>query len=378
VKISFIGASDVPSNRANSVQILKTCQALIQLGHEVVLYSPRLPGASSPDPSPESLTALYGIQALPALVWIQAVPRWKRYDYAWNAVRAARKWGTELIHTLMLQTAVLGLLLGKPVLLELHGPPEGTIGPHLFRLFLILPGRKRLLLITHGLKHILESSYGNLSGVHPVVHPNGVDLERYAAVQPQILGSTSAIRAVYAGHFYEGRGMELLAELAQRFPQVQFIWVGGQTADVDFWRERLASRDITNVMLTGFIPNADLPPYQAAADILLMPYGRVIRGSSGGDSAAYCSPMKMFEYMACGRAIISSDLPVLHEVLNQRNAVFCTPDDVDSWSQALQQLVDDPELRSRLGNQAREDVQAFTWQARIRAALSDFIEAESE
>ena len=49
--------------------------------------------------------------------------------------------------------------------------------------------------------------------------------------------------------------------------------------------------------------------------------------------------MKMFEYLATGRAIIASDLPVFHEVLNENNAVFCPPDKVTAWVGALQALL---------------------------------------
>ena len=95
--------------------------------------------------------------------------------------------------------------------------------------------------------------------------------------------------------------MNLLVELARRFPQVSFLWVGGQPADVEAWREHLADENIGNITLTGFVENSQLPLYQAASDILLMPYEKVITGSSGGNSTTYASPMKMFEYMASKR-----------------------------------------------------------------------------
>ena len=100
------------------------------------------------------------------------------------------------------------------------------------------------------------------------------------------------------------------------------------------YREKAAQAGLENVTFTGFIPNARLPLYQAAADILLMPYGRAIAGSSGGNSAEICSPMKLFDYMGAGRAILSSDLPVIHEVLDENSAVFAAagrPGCLDGW-----------------------------------------------
>jgi glycosyltransferase involved in cell wall biosynthesis len=177
---------------------------------------------------------------------------------------------------------------------------------------------------------------------------------------------------VCTGHLYAGRGVELFVELARRFPHLNFLWVGGQPEDVEGWRKRLLSEGLSNLTLTGFVENSQLPRYQAAADVLLMPYERVIAGSGGGNSAAYCSPMKMFEYMACGRAIISSDLPVIREVLNDHNAVLCPPEDLAGWVQALRLLFDNPAVRENLARQAFEDVQGYTWIERQRKAMEGF------
>ncbi len=64
----------------------------------------------------------------------------------------------------------------------------------------------------------------------------------------------------------------------------------------------------------------------------------------------------MFDYMAAGRAIISADLPVIHEVLNDENAVFCEPGNADAWESTLRELLADEPRRMSLGAQAREDV----------------------
>jgi glycosyltransferase involved in cell wall biosynthesis len=82
--------------------------------------------------------------------------------------------------------------------------------------------------------------------------------------------------------------------------------------------------------------------------------------------------MKMFEYMACKRAIISSDLPVIREGLNSSNAMLCPPEDVDAWSQAFGSLINDEERRNTLAGQAWCDIQQYTWLERARKALSGF------
>jgi glycosyltransferase involved in cell wall biosynthesis len=166
--------------------------------------------------------------------------------------------------------------------------------------------------------------------------------------------------------------MTLLTELASCFSGLNFLWVGGNDQEMNLWRQRLAEKNINNITLTGFIKNELIPIYQAAADILLMPYERVIAGSSGGDSSTYASPMKMFEYMASRRAIISSDLPVIREVLNPSNALLCPAEDIEAWSQALGDLILDENRRHALADQAWSDIQKYTWVERAHRALDEF------
>ena len=375
MRITCISASMVPSSTANSIQVMKACQALAQLGHAVTLLVPQT------TQTVKDLKIYYGLEVDFAVEWLPASLRLHRYDLGWRAVRRARALRAELVYTWLPQAGLFALLHGLPLAMELHGPPEGRIGPSLFRLLLRLPGEKRLLPITQALVDLLRKSGMLLdrqrAHISTVVSPNGIDLERYAdlpdpAKARRSLGLPEAPTAGYTGHLYAGRGTALLVELARRLPQVQFLWVGGRQAEVEQWRSRLHAEGITNIHLTGFVENSQLPRYQAAADVLLMPYERLIAGSSGGNSAAYASPMKMFEYMICRRPILSSDLPVIREVLNESNAVLLPPEDTGAWTEGLNRLLADADLRTKLAAQAWQDVQPYTWIERARRALAGF------
>ncbi|MBN2147117.1 MAG: glycosyltransferase [Anaerolineales bacterium] len=377
MKIACISASQVPSSAANSIQVMKACQALVQAGHQVVLTVPQISAAGSQNRQ-ENIEAYYGLNEKIVVEWLPSNPRFRRYDFAWRAVQSARRWKADLIYTWPLQAAVFSSALGIPTILEMHGPPEGRWGPLLFRFFIRQKGKKRILPITLALLQLLQQTYHwQAPPGSVIISPNGVDLERYQniplpAAMRAVLGISQTFTAGYSGHLYPGRGMGLLMDLAQQFPGVQFLWVGGHPEDVAAWRARLEAARLDNITLTGFIANRDLPTYQAAADVLLMPYEQSISGSSGGNSAEYCSPMKMFEYMACNRAIISSNLPVIREVLNSSNAILCPPEDLNAWAAALIHLMENETLRLRLGQQAFEDVQRYTWAARASRALEGF------
>src|SRR3990170_1610021 len=96
-------------------------------------------------------------------------------------------------------------------------------------------------------------------------------------------------------------------------------------------------RKLENVRLLGFVSPPRLPLVRAAGEVLLLPYGRAITVSGGGDTTAFASPMKMFEYLAAGRVILSSDLPVLREVLNEGNAILLPPEDPAAWRAAVEE-----------------------------------------
>lgn len=369
-RIVAIAGSQIPSDTANSLQVMKACQAIVQLGHQLTLLVP-----GSRDTSVD-LQSHYGLHTEFPIEWL---PSASRRMFTWDAVRRARLLNPELLYTWFPQSAVFSLLYKYPVILELHLQPTGRFGPAWHRAFARLPGCKRLASITRALMDMLEHGYSIvLPPEEVVIAPNGVDLERFASLPDPVTarrqtGLREAPTVICTGHLYAGRGVELFLSLAKSLPGRHFVWVGGRSEDVIRWKQRVEAEGISNLTFTGFIPNRDLPLYQAAADVLLMPYSRSIMGSSGiADSARVASPMKMFEYMAAGRAIVTSDLPVIREVLNEKNVVFCEPDDVTSWKAALVSLFNDETHRLALGRQARQDVQAYTWLARAEHILNGF------
>ena len=140
---------------------------------------------------------------------------------------------------------------------------------------------------------------------------------------------------------------------------------GGEPARVARLQELTGQRQISNLILKGFIPNAELPRFQAACEMLLMPYQSQVAASSGGDIGRYLSPMKLFEYLACGRVILASNLPVLQEILNPSNSILLPPGDSNAWLNAIQNGLQFPERTHALAVQAQLDARQYTWTARV-------------
>ena len=373
MRIAAITNSRIPSSTANSIQAMKVCEALVREGHEVRLFAP-----AETDPAGWSeLSKHYGVRHEFEVVWKPSRKAFRRLDYIWYARAAARQFGAALTYTWLPQSAALEAWLDKPVILEMHADVAGHLGAWWLREFW-RSKRGRLLVTTAALRRRLEhSTRMRFPDAAVQVAPNGVDLERYQDLSTPTesrarLGLAEAFTIGFTGHFYPGRGLELLFELAQELGQYQFLWVGGTPEAVADWRIRLRDAQLENVTLTGFVENSRLPLYQTAADVLLMPYTTSVAASSGQEISEIINPMKMFEYMAAGRPIVTSSLPVIREILDETRAVFCPPADTAAWKAAILTLAAEPTRRAMLAANARAEVENYTWLRRAQRALKGF------
>ena len=371
MKIAVIAQGTIPAQTANSIQNMKMAGAFVGLGIEVKVFAP----GKDPEIDWRQLANHYGLEQQFEILWIPIRSFWRRYDFAFSSVRAAQEWGADLVYTRLPQAATVAGERGLPTIFELHDMPSGAMGPWLLRRFLKAPGARRLVVNTNHLKQKIQKRYQIPDEENVLLlAPNGVDLQRYEDLPtPELarkkLGLPETFTAGYTGHLYKGRGIELILELARRLPNVRFLFVGGRPEDVA-WRKQQAS-DLAHAQFIGFVSNADLPLYQAACDVLLMPHERKVAGSSGADISEFTNPLKMFEYLASGRPILVSDLPILREVLNEENAILLPIGDAQSWESALTTLMASPARRAELSKAGEKTAAQFSWEKRAARVLRD-------
>ncbi len=122
MNIVAIAGSTIPSDTANSLQVMKACQALVQIGHTVTLLVP----AATVENKSVDLKKHYGLQEDFPIEWLSSSNR-RMFTWDLSAGRARLK--ADLIYSWFPQSAVFGLLSNLPVVFEIHIQPTGFFGP---------------------------------------------------------------------------------------------------------------------------------------------------------------------------------------------------------------------------------------------------------
>ena len=122
----------------------------------------------------------------------------------------------------------------------------------------------------------------------------------------------------------------------------------------------------SNVFVHGFIPRGLLGSHIAALECGLVP-----SRTEGAHGSLHAFPMKVFDYMAHGIAIVASDIAPVREVLDDTTSIILPPTDLDAWALALRALASDPQRRRAMGAEARRVFEAgYTWRHRAEALLA--------
>jgi glycosyltransferase involved in cell wall biosynthesis len=166
----------------------------------------------------------------------------------------------------------------------------------------------------------------------------------------------------YAGHLYAWKGVDVLLEALARVPTARGLIVGGHDKEPDLGRVKALSRSLgltDRITFTGLVQPGKVAEHLARARVLVLP------NPASAISTHFTSPLKLFEYMRAGRAIIASDLPSIREVLrDNEEALLVEPGNADALAAAIRKVIDDPSLAHRLAQAAFAEAPNYTWQRR--------------
>jgi len=213
-------------------------------------------------------------------------------------------------------------------------------------------------------------------GLSPVardilVVPNGVRPEAHespdlSVVSPEVRSALEGkVVAGYTGTFTQNHDMDPMirgfALAAARQPDLRLLLVGEGRRD-PATHDLIEELDIgERVISTGMVPHDHVPACLALCDLMLNPLKQTYREAFVG------IPVKMFEYMASRRPIISTDMAIIRE-LQEESALYVAEGDADGWRDAISTLAADPALRDEMGRKSLEQLLArgFTWESNAR------------
>lgn len=357
MKIAYLSGAYIPSREANSVHVMRMCNAFATLGHTVTLHARRGHFELSSDFDHYGVPESFSISK-------HERPQVRAYGALANAYSVSRYYDTHPLPDIFYARELYALSAlahrGVPFVFESHWRPKHLLQKELERRLFRQPGFAAVVLISSALQTIYRALFPFLATEKIIVAHDGAD----PVVRPSSVESpASRLQVAYVGSLMPGRGIELVLALARSLPEMDFHIVGGTEADLVHWRTE--ARSHLNLRIHGFVaPNA-LSNIYPTFDIMLAPYQR------GTLSVGWMSPMKLFEYMAHGKAIVSSDFPVVREILEHGvNAILVPAEDHADWKRALLRLRD-ASLRQPLGENARQKLEMhFTWQERAQSILA--------
>ena len=353
----YISRTSLPDNSANTVHLMKICEEFHKIfGDEFVAL------VSSKNDSTDNICNKYGTEKFN--IEEIRINKGKLYSYrfALSAVRYIRRHKIKKVITRDPLTALYAALMGMDVVLDLHGDLRHLCGRayHIFKIKSIVSKKNlQFSTVTHSIKKHYVLNYNNLYE-KMVVIPNGVTLDNYKILPSDMVLKNDIPRIGYIGKFSIGKGIDTIIKIAKVMPKYTFYMYGG-TRNIAENRTGLTVSD--NIVFGGYIDNSKVPELIKEMDIMLLPNkeNQICKGELMGE---YTSPIKMFEYMASGRPIIASDIPVLREVLNEQNCYFANEDDISSWIGCIEYINNNRTEALEKSRCAKKDVEQYTWRKR--------------
>jgi glycosyltransferase involved in cell wall biosynthesis len=363
-RLIYAAPADLSEPAAHNVHIVRMCEALAVSGSQVSLIVRDAPDWAQ-------IAGAFDLGAPFQLDRVRtSARRLGSAQFAHRVLQRTRR--GDAVITRHLPTACLLAARGRAVVLELHAPPANARGDAMLRFLSRRPGFTGLVVVTRALAGHFQAM-------------KGLDLEDRLhvlpdAATPRPLGGGEALglsrpAVGYVGSFLPGKGVEIIARIADALPEVQFYLVGGTAEEA----QPHTSEGRPNFVSVGRVPHAEAVAWVDAFDIVLLPNQRRVIVSDGSvDIGPWTSPLKLFEYMAAGKAIVASRLAVLQEVLEHgRNCLLASPEDPADWVEKISLLLARPEQAAALGRQARADFLAnYTWQGRANRILEILDEAK--
>jgi glycosyltransferase involved in cell wall biosynthesis len=359
----------IRSKDGQAVHLEELIAALRGLGHEVLLVGPTAFARASFGHDPKFLALAKRL--IPNLIY-------ELLEIGYNVParlrlrRACKSFAPDVIYERYNLYLTAGIAcarrLGLPLLLEVNAPLSrerasfGGLGfPRLAKRL-----ERRIWRSADFVLPVTGVLAGEIvaDGVSPeriVLIPNAIDPAKFAPEEnsetaKRKLNMSGKLVLGFTGFVRDWHGMDSILRLLARADvpaNLHLLIVGDGPAIPDLMAQSRELGIADRVTFAGLIGREELPLFVSAFDIALLP-----------KCVAYCSPLKLFEYMASGKAIVAPDQANIREIVaSGESALLFDRDSPDDMSSAVLRLANDVEFRARLGCAAQALVgsRGYTW-----------------
>ncbi len=223
-----------------------------------------------------------------------------------------------------------------------------------------------LIVKTQTMANDLQNYYAFSTPI--LISPNGYDHHLAPSPREKHFAAEKTI-ILYLGSLHPWKGIDVLFQALPFIHPQGEVWIaGGTPQEVADYQTKIKHLNLSHrIKMLGAVPPKQRFDVINQADICVHPLSDVSMASR------YTSPLKLFEYMAMGKPIVTADVPALREVLtHEHTALLTPPHDPGQLAEALNRLMKDHDLAQTLGQNALKSAVDYTWIARTRHIL-DFI-----
>ena len=274
---------------------------------------------------------------------------------------------------------LLGRILSVPVMLEINDSPHQAYAS-------ITNTFKRTVvhfidkISFHLSDHILPVTQKIAENMHTLegipwdkltVLPSGTNIDLFHPMDKRQcclkLGFDELLIYIgFIGTFFRHQGIDTLIDTApaiiQKYPEVRFLVLGDGPMRAA-WSQKIDDNTLSAYFLfPGNVPYEEVPPYCGVMDVCVAPFLK---------EAVERSPVKIFDYLACGKPVVATDVGETSGFFADSGAVMIVPpEDPAALAQGLNRLLENETLRAEMGNRGR----AFIIGRYSRTQIAEMVE----
>lgn len=371
--LRYIANIRLPTEKAHGIQIMHMCESFARMGAQVSLLVPRRQNRlGHEDPyvfyNREKNFRIVRIPCIDLLmVWPNRFVFWlQTFTFYLAAKLYVLVRGADLVYS---RDEVAGIFF-KNFLYEVHHLPHTISRIHrwLFkraRGYVALTRFIKERLVAAGIAAKTIFTFGDAVEIEGFA-PRGTKQEaRRALGLPEdayLVGYVGSLKTM-GMH----KGIDTLIAALPHLPEkIQLVLVGGSPEDVAAYQEQAqgAQREHhARIHFVGRVPHHRIREYLQAFDLAAAPF------PANEHYNYFMSPLKIFEYMASERPVLTTRLPSLLEIFTDQSAVLIEPDNADALAAGVRFAYENQETTHAMATNAAQLVRTYTWDARAKAIL---------